>query len=483
MAGGATAALPFAGTGSVNRLALLNLFKRGLCDLLAAVERELARPKRDPFTEVDPNRRPHEHDTRLLFVDELLGSLGWRLGAGGNVLEEARLQANTTKFMDYVGVVDIAGAPLLLVEAKAWDKPSIAVRGNGQYASEAGLVAAAIQHICDGKKEDTSPIIAEWDGYLRQVCGYVRSVKERYGHRLPRAVIISGEWMVVFINPVETFLGVAQPRDVAIFKRPEFKQRASEIFDLLHRSALTKDAPIPLRPAQLRQYIELNGVAGAFLGVHVHYERSGSTLFLRRPRILIYPAIFVVRGDEAIFTVIDSDIPFELDYRIDDNGVETLIPHLDEVHARGLALIAECGVELGGVLPVAELSAFPGFRNERMTKALVGDLPQADEWLVATGSAAHFLLGEPRVQECRFHSWAECGAHAALQSAISARSVDPPAFFIDTQRHHCAHQIVQDRREARCLIQAIDSRTCCQACVYLEHCWTPEERANLPCGN
>ncbi len=73
------------------------------------IERELARPQRDPFTEVDPNRRPHEHDTRLLFVNELLSHLGWRLGAGGNVLEEARLQANTTKFMDYVGVVDISG--------------------------------------------------------------------------------------------------------------------------------------------------------------------------------------------------------------------------------------------------------------------------------------------------------------------------------------------------------------------------------------
>lgn len=303
----------------MNRLALLNLFKRGLGDLLAAVERELARPQRDPFTEVDPNRRPHEHDTRLLFVDELLGHLGWRLGAGGNVLEEARVQANTTKFMDYVGVVDIAGAPLLLVEAKAWDKPTISARGSGQYASEAGLVVAAIQHIRDGKAEDTSPIIAEWDSYLRQVCGYLQTLKDQYGHSLPRAVIISGEWMVVFTNPVETFLGAVLPDDIAIFKRSQFKGRAEEIFKLLHRSALTEDAPIPLRPAQLRQFVELDGVAGAFQGVHVHYERTGSALFVRRPRILIYPALFVARKDDVVFTVIDNDTPVELDYRTDDN--------------------------------------------------------------------------------------------------------------------------------------------------------------------
>ncbi|RUT96494.1 hypothetical protein EOD23_30445 [Mesorhizobium sp. USDA-HM6] len=467
----------------MNRLALLNLFKRGLGDLLAAVERELARPQRDPFTEVDPNRRPHEHDTRLLFVDELLGHLGWRLGAGGNVLEEARVQANTTKFMDYVGVVDIAGAPLLLVEAKAWDKPTISARGSGQYASEAGLVVAAIQHIRDGKAEDTSPIIAEWDSYLRQVCGYLQTLKDQYGHSLPRAVIISGEWMVVFTNPVETFLGAVLPDDIAIFKRSQFKGRAEEIFKLLHRSALTEDAPIPLRPAQLRQFVELDGVAGAFQGVHVHYERTGSALFVRRPRILIYPALFVARKDDVVFTVIDNDTPVELDYRTDDNGVETLAPHLDAIHARSAALIAVCGAELGGALPVAELSAFPGFNSGGMAKAPVRNLPEADEWLVATGGATHFLLVEPRVQGCRFHSWAECGADAALQSAISARSVEPPAFFVDTQRHHCAHQVVQDRRDGRCLIQAIDSRTCCQACVYLEHCWTADERAALPCGN
>lgn len=39
------------------------------------------------------------------------------------------------------------------------------------------------------------------------------------------------------------------------------------------------------------------------------------------------------------------------------------------------------------------------------------------------------------------------------------------------------------RREDRCLIQAIDSRTCCQACVFLEQCWTAEEQAALPCGH
>ncbi|QEI05669.1 ATP-binding protein [Pigmentiphaga aceris] len=465
----------------MNRLALQNLFKRDLDDLLNAVEWELTR-LRDPFAHPDPDRRPHEHDTRLIFVDKLLDHLGWRRGAGGNVLEEARLQADTTKFMDYVGVVDISGSPLLLVEAKAWDKPAISARGDGQYASEAALLVVAIQHIRDGKSADTSPVIAEWDSYLRQVSGYVKTIKEQYFHDLPRAVIISGEWMVVFSAPVQTFLRAGRPDDIAIFPRSQFKAQAEHIFELLHRSALTQDAPVPLRPAQLRQFLELSDVEGAFQGVHVHYERTGSKLFARRPRILIYPALFVARKDNAVFTVIDNDTAVELDYRQDNGGVETLSPHLDEIRARGAALIAACGTELGGVLSSAELSAFPGFRRGDLSKAPVGGLTEPDEWLVATGSGMHFLLEEPRVQGCRFHSWAECGADAAMQSAISVRSVTPPAFFVDSQRHHCAHQVVQDRRAERCLIQAIDSRTCCQACVFFERCWTQEERVALPCG-
>lgn len=482
MAGGTALALSLAGIYPVNRPALKNLFKRGLSDLLAELERELARPQRDPYAELDLNRRPHEHDTRLLFVDELLTHLGWRLGALGNVLEEARLQANTTRFMDYLGVADINGTPLLLIEAKAWDKPAISARGDGQYDSEAALIVAAIQHIRGGKTEDTSPIIGEWDKYLRQVSGYVKTLNEQYSHKLPRAVIISGEWMVVFKAPVETFLGSARPDDIATYTRAQLKEHAEEIFDLLHRSMLTIDAPVPLRPAQLRRYLELGEVSSVFQGMHVHYERTGSKLFTPRPRILIYPALFVTRTDGALFTVIHNETPVELDYRRNDDDIETLAPHLDEVRALGATLVAACARELGGELTLAELSAFPGFRNDRLSKSPVDALPEADEWLVATGSATHFLLADPRVQECKYHAWAECGADATMNSAISARTVNPPAFFVDTQRHHCAHQIVQDRREARCLIQAIDSRTCCQACVFLEQCWTEDERAALPCG-
>lgn len=483
MAGGAPSALPTARTHPVNQATLLNLFKQGLGDLLEAIDHALAKPNRDPYAEVDPERRPHEHDTRLLFVDELLGHLGWRRGAGGNVLEEARLQDATTKFMDYVGVVDMAGNPLLLVEAKAWDKPFVSARVGGEFAAEADLIVAAIQHVRDGKSEDTSPAIAEWHKYLRQVEGYVRTLKVRYGHDLPRAMIVSGEWLVVFKRPTETFLGALVPADIAVYRRQEFTAQAGELFKLLHRSSLTQDAPIPLRPAQLRQFLELADVAGAFRGVHVHYNhKAASSLFAPRPRISIYPAMFVVRKDDVVYTVIDNDTPVDLEYERDDVGGESLAPHLHTIDARSTALLAACVHELGGELPTQPLASFPGFPSDTMARTLVGDLTAANHWLVATGDSSHFLLDEPRVADCRFHTWADCGAEAIGQSAVSVRSVGLRAFFVDSQRHHCAHQVVQDRRAGKCLIDPIDSRTCCQVCAFLDHCWTPAEKADLPCG-
>lgn len=223
-------------------------------------------------------------------------------------------------------------------------------------------------------------------------------------------------------------------------------------------------------------------VIGVFQGVHVHDERTGSKLFAPRPRILIYPALFIVRDDGAVFTVIDNDTPVELDDQKDGNDDATLIPHLDTIQSRSSTLIDACTNEIGGPLLVAELSDFPGFPSDDMAKSLVRALSAPDEWLVVTGRAGHFILPEPRGLNCRFHSWAECGGDAALETAIMARSINPSAFFVDAQLHHCAHQVILDRRDKRCLIQAIDSRTCCQACVYLEHCWTADERAGLPCG-
>jgi len=59
---------------------------------------------------------PHEHATRVYFLDELVESLGWTLGLGGDVVEEARLKDKTTTRMDYLGKACDTNVPALLIE-------------------------------------------------------------------------------------------------------------------------------------------------------------------------------------------------------------------------------------------------------------------------------------------------------------------------------------------------------------------------------
>ncbi|MDI7046664.1 hypothetical protein QMN58_24455, partial [Escherichia coli] len=88
---------------------------------------------------------PHEHTTRVHFLDELVELLGWSLGLGGDMAEEARLKGETTTFMDYLGVRADTNAPALLIEAKAWDKAFLEPRKKNSFDPPV-LLGAGINH-------------------------------------------------------------------------------------------------------------------------------------------------------------------------------------------------------------------------------------------------------------------------------------------------------------------------------------------------
>lgn len=470
----------------MNKEKAINDFQGGLRDLIERVDRLLAAGGPDPY--VGPGTRsPLEHTTRLYFIDELMKLLGWSLGPGGDVLEEARLKAETTTFMDYVGVKAGTNEPLLIVEVKSWDKPPVTPRMPGLHDSPEDLLAAAIKHVRDGRPEADSPVIAVWHQYVEQLAGYIRNLKDGHNHDTRRAVLTSGQWLVVFKSPVHTFVdGGVSTEQFVIFNRKEFVERAREVFLLLHRSVLANDVPFPLRPSQLCSYVRVDRIAAAFHGLHVHYERSGSSLFGPKPRILVYPAFIIQRDDGVLLTVILSQNELLLDYSKDRNDERTLDDHLNEVATAGAEVRSACEKELGGSLEPAPIERFPGFTSSTLQSAghtlVEAQRDQPDEWLMVTGGKLHFLAALPSIDPCRFHTWAHCGSEAIGTSAISVRSVKPRAFFTDTQAHHCAHQELQDRRLERCHIMPLDERICCQACVYRDICWTNDNDRLLPCG-
>jgi hypothetical protein len=484
----------------VNRAQLENEFQIGLEQLLGQIDRELAPDAPDPYQGVG-KQVLHEHDTRVFFFDRFLKLLGWQLGLGGDVAEEARIKAETTTRMDYVGVNDTTNVPVLVVEAKSWEKPFVGPRdGKRPQATERELIVEAIRHIRGGGTKETSPVTGEWHENLQQVSGYVRGLKEQYGHELPCAMLASGRWLLVFTSPVAAFVdGQVNDEQFKIFKLSSYVESARDIYNLLGQPQLARTTPIFIRSAQLPDYVPAASIAASYHALLIRYERSGATAFTPIPRILVYPALLIQRDIGTLFTVIDRRQPIMMALEKEGEDAEpNLTAHLRVIALHAAELLQACSRELDVALVPSDLTAFPGFATRAGVDTGDAALPlgqpgkkvvrpfakMGDEWVLATGTLSHYLLAEPTVA-CRFHSWAEChaGHHQIGPSAISTPSTDEPrAFFVDRNAFHCAHQQVQDRRAQRCHIAPMDTRTCCRACTYQTLCWSDEERRRLPCG-
>lgn len=489
MAAGKKAALSAAGVAPVNREVTEREFIEQFASLIDRFEVSIGEGARPEFAGEQPDR-PHEHTTRVHFLDELVELLGWSLGLGGDVVEEARLKGETTTFMDYLGVRADTNVPALLIEAKAWDQPFLQPRKRVAFVPTT-LLGEAINHWRSGGDAKSSPVAGQWHAYIDQVGGYVKGLKER-GHTLPRAVITSGQWIVVFVDPVQAFVeGPVEDVKIRIFEIQNFKAQASELFSLLSKKALAAETPFSVRPTEVFHYLTKDLVVGCFHAVHVSYEASGSPVFGRKPRVLVYPALVLRGPDGMLLTVLEESEESLLQYTKDETTDEpSLGSHVDKLALGASELLARTGAQLDLDLRPASIVDFPGFPREPMHKPAVkrplarSNPKERDNWIIVTGQATHFVRDAPDM-ECNFHKWSVCNVarQAAGSSAISAPVLSTPrVLFIDETPHHCAHRDVMDRREPRCQIHMIDARLCCRGCTFGSDCWPGNTRPPLPCG-
>jgi hypothetical protein len=122
---------------------------------------------------------------------------------------------------------------------------------------------------------------------------------------------------------------------------------------------------------------------------------------------------------------------------------------------------------------------------EKLIKGFVEAMkPSAVVPYLGASVAAHFLLQEPTVAPCAGHDWVACNAlgNSTGAAPILARSVVPISFFKSGEDHHCAHRLVHDRREERCLVMPFEEFLCCHACALQRVCWSEAELGGLPCG-
>jgi hypothetical protein len=466
----------------VNRPELANDFRQGLEELVAEVREsfELGGPAAFAGAVV---ANPLEAVTRVHVIDGLMTLLGWRLGPGGNMAIEARIKGNTTTFMDYVGVTADLRAPVLIVEAKAWDKPFVTPRRRSKEQLDTReLIARGIQHIRNDGKKAESPVSGLWHDYLDQVHGYVKGLKTKYGYDVPRVVLTSGNWLVVFKSPGARFLGAGdlQLDDIVVFEFDEYVGRFREIFDLVARANLVEDIPRPLRVSQLADFIAGAALKACYRGLQITAHSDQHSPFEAVPRVWTHPTIVLERTDGAILIVASEGV-------LIDRG-ERFAGNRDEVEARGQALLADCSAVLGVALAPAPVGEFGGFTPNGDELRLGGGRRFVDggrtssEWFLVTGDQPHYVAAAADI-ECSFHAWVACGPKRIGTSAIFFPALDKPAaLFIDGDPQHCAHQAQFDYREQRCHLHQIDQRPCCHTCVYRPVCWPEGHGIPVACG-
>lgn len=492
MAGGKAITLSPAGASPVNWLKEKADFKRQLHEAITEFERQSHRAAPPDYAGAQA-ADPLEHVTRRHVIDHILAALGWDMRRmSREMIEEARARGETTLFIDYLGVNPQSRIPRMIVEAKAWAKPFVSasaagaeMQGQRNTNSPAALLAAAIEHCKGGGPPQQSPVTAEWTQWTNSLRDYVVTIYRQSGHVVGRVAISSGQWLVVFTDPEKTFIepGKVPPESIRGFVGAQLIAESDEIFNVLARAIIINDVPLYIPPTRLTAHTSATDIAFVFRALWITRHAQGAH-FRIRPQIIVNAALVIARRDGTIITVVDD----QLRESIVPHDYDELPDHIAEVSQLADSLLERAAVEIGNPLVPAASAQFLGFGytspGPRQPITLLKPWPlKPDEFLLVLGTDPHFLRIQPEVGPCAFHEWAACHAQQQSQGAapITARNVDPAAFFYSGESHHCAHRIVHHRRLERCQISPFEQFLCCRACALQSFCWTDVDLARLPC--
>ncbi|MGO9771736.1 MAG: hypothetical protein ACLPSW_19765 [Roseiarcus sp.] len=444
-----------------------------------------------------------ERPTRRFLIDQMLRALGWNPDDPDQVVEEARswdLEGERLYF-DYLGVAPRTRAPVVLIEAKAYDAGTPRQPRGAQLNARAmaELISGAIADLKSARRDH--PILVEWAEWLSDLRTYVASLDPLGRSTLRRVVSTAGRWVVVFEEPIDVFTGDGAPNVALIHcfvSLEDVLDRHAALFRLLHRPQLVDTLPLILSVAEAHEALRSDQISYIFRGVVVVTRESGGS---RRtyPTRSMWPALIAISANRP-FAVVDYECQALEDPR-DPTKLADLIAALS---ANGAAFETRLLRMLGRAdldpRPVAE---FPGFtpdlgRREAARPSVDPIAAAADEradignpkftvhvggrhpeYLVVSGENWFFKTAAPVGPACDFHEWPRARAQGvAASDPITGRS--EASYTESGDVIHCAHEELRTFRGVRCKIDVLESHLCCRACIYSQLCWSVDAD-RLPC--
>ena len=455
----------------------------------------------EPPSSLDDNLEIH---LRVYFINILLESLNWRFdkdtyGYTPNLLPEAvvrSVQSGHRRYLDYLGFEAETDRPLLVVETKRPNSP-LPRRADAAFASRADLSFLDVrllirQTLLDGLSGEK--LHGEWNEWLGTLRDYVRSVHSATGSVPKRAVITSGEWMFVFLDPESTFVAGQRDGDILVFETAEaIEEDYVDLFNHLEHQ-IVLGASDRLEIGELPFHIDRARVARVFHGLRLRYDEC-KRAYSVGPVIHVAPILWIKSSNGVWLRVEDPTMDYELPHKSEDLG-----GHLSDVRDAAVAFLAQVNEGLGATFEVTSIVAHyeddEGFDDCPGVKDIGDDL-----FFLVTGEHTHYVRPEPTVTDCPFHQWSACRQQdVADDDGIFRRSLDPRAFFTDGEVHHCAHRHVLAAKasqitgendtacgprsgkkgQAFCEIGRFEWHLCCRTCAFEEVC-TKAEVFHLPC--
>lgn len=469
------------------------------------IRAEYARsPARITPTSVDDALEAH---VREYVVNSLLGALNWRLNASvehglPNLIPEAPVASSTNgtiRFLDYLGVEGNDGIdPLMIVETK---RPRSLLPARRVPVTNSDLRATATESVSEiiSAGLGGESLTGEWDNWLRTQRSYVQLVFSRRSLCPRRVVMTSGQWLIIFVDPADSFLGanLPDPNKIVVFENSdEIDERSNEVFGWLEHQIVLDEAPA-LSPGEILFHVSSEEVDNVMHGLRLLYIEEPGFESLR-PVIKLKPILFL-RSRYGAWLRIESRAEITIPH-----ASEELPEHLSRVETLAEGLLTEINTRLSiGLAPATIESHYANAEDFGVLPGIAGsnNLPHYDEYIVVTGQYTHYLRLEPTVPDCPHHNWGKSNrtGYATLVS-IQSRSTHPRSFFISDEDNHCAHrdvaavksaQITPQNRERCgsrsgkdydpfCEIWRFESHLCCRTCIFENVCGAADV-FSLPC--
>lgn len=438
-----------------------------------------------------------ERPTRRFLIDGMLRALGWNVDDPEQVAEEARAKSPKGErlYFDYLGISTQSRAPVLLFEAKGFDVPlPRKPRGPALTSQDmAELIADSVNALRRG--DSSIPVISEWAEFLRDLYSYLSSLDDLARTTLQRAAITAGGWLILFCDPIGTFLGDKPANDASIICFISFDEmflRAGRIYELLARSVLIDTLPFTLKVPEAIRLMSAQAVESCFRAVLVSTTMKAGALRQHHPVRYVYAGLVVQSGGRW-FAIVDYDLPIEEPKRLD-----SITSFISELNERGRALLARLQQLFARELSLQTLAEFPGFSqlsaesgNDPAASGLgpslarpdpadvvsrkfvceSGETGPSEEFVIVTGDVWFYKTDRSLTTTCEFHAWKSARAQqVAAPSPHSGWLAN--SYTEDGQLRHCAHGDFHSARSNRCHIRPIETHMCCRTCVFSFDCWS-----------